>query len=44
MRQNRKFRVKTKNSGLVLEAGQISNFLKEDIQLILVFNITLGYR
>jgi len=39
-----KFRVKTKNSSLVLEAGQISNFLKEDIQLILVFNITLGYR
>ena len=33
-----KFRVKTKNSSLVLEAGQISNFLKEDIQLILVFN------
>jgi len=28
----------------VLEAGQISNFLKEDIQLILVFNITQGYR
>ena len=30
-----KFRVKTKNSGLVLESRQISNFMKEDIQLVL---------
>ena len=30
-----KFRKKTKNSGLVLEANQISNFLKEDIQFVL---------
>ena len=30
-----KFRVKTKNSGLVLKVGQNSNFMKEDIQLVL---------
>ena len=31
------FRKKTKRSGSVLEAGQKSNFLKEDIQLLLDF-------
>ena len=36
-KKTRKFRVKTKNSGSVPEDGQISNFLKEDIQLVLSF-------